>query len=293
MVRKGSEIVVPGSIGNVGPGFDTLGLAVTLYLKLRVTRVVKDGRGGLSFRFIDAAPLGENRIQAAFNFHRAARRRRPSIEIDVRSQIPQRAGLGSSAAATVAGLRLRQLVDGKRLPTHQLLAAGAAMEGHPDNVAAIVYGGLTNSCVTPSGILVGRWSWPSAWKLVVATPQQPLETATSRRVLPSELPFDDVRFNLQRLAMLLHAVQSRRTDQMREALLDRAHQPYRERLVPGLRAALEMRHPDILGACLSGSGASVAFVVKRNPDGVRRAVHELYERQGIQCMVRTLKVHQG
>ena len=287
------EIVVPGSIGNVGPGFDTLGLAVALYLRVRVTRIVRDGRGDLSFRFIDEAPLGDNRIRTAFEFVGPRKPRGPSIEVEVRSQIPQRAGLGSSAAATVAGLRLRQLVDGPKLSPRQLLAAGTAMEGHPDNVAAILYGGLTNSCVTSSGVVVGRWSWPSAWKLVVATPHARLDTAISRRALPAALPFEDARFNLQRLAMLLHAVQSRRADEIAEALTDRAHQPYREHLVPGLHAALELRHPDLLGACLSGSGASVAFVIRRNQAGVRRVVERLYEREGVPCTVRALKVHQS
>ena len=288
-----SEVAVPGSIGNVGPGFDTLGLAVALYLRVRIVRIVPDGRGEAGFRFIDNPPLGDNRIRGAFEFVGPRTRRPPSIEVEVRSRIPQRAGLGSSAAATVAGLRLRELVDGRKLPEQALLAAGSAMEGHPDNVAAILYGGLTNSCVTSSGtIAVGRWVWPSAWKLLVATPVAGLETAISRRALPPSLPFEDARFNLQRLALLLHAVKSRRADQVAEALADRAHQPYREHLVPGLRAALDLRHPDILGACLSGSGASVAFVVRRNLTGVRRVVQKLYEREGVPCTMRTLRVHQ-
>jgi homoserine kinase len=291
-VRRGSEIVVPGSIGNVGPGFDTLGLAVGLYLSVRVTRVVRDGRGELSFTFVDAKPLGENRILRAFDIVGRRRRGQPSVDVEVRSEIPQRAGLGSSAAATVAGLRLRELVDARRLPIADVLTAGASLEGHPDNIAAIVFGGLTNSCRTASGITVGRWVWPDSWRVVIATPDAQLATAISRRALPARLPLEDVRFNLQRVALLLHAVRSRRADELAEALADRAHQPFRERLVPGLRAALALRHPDLIGACLSGSGASVAFFARRNVAGVGRAVEKLYARERVPCTVRMLRVHQ-
>ena len=293
-MRTGSEIVVPGSIGNVGPGFDTLGLAVALYLSVRITRIVRDGRGEVTFRFIDAKPLGDNRIRSAFDLVGPRRKRQPSIVVDVRSEIPQRAGLGSSAAATVAGLRLRELVDSRRLSTEDFLGAGTTLEGHPDNIAAIVFGGLTNSCITGSGaIAVGRWSWPDRWRVIVATPDARLATAISRRALPPTLPFRDVRFNLQRLALLLHAVQARRADELAEALADRAHQQYREHLVPGLRAALELRHPDVMGACLSGSGASVAFFARRNVANVRRAIEKLYERERVPCKVRVLRVHQS
>ena len=285
--------MVPGSIGNVGPGFDTLGLAVQLYLGLRIRKVMPDGRGQLTFRFVSAPPLGDNRIKTAFDFSGPLTRSEASLEIEVRSEIPQRAGLGSSAAATVAGLRLRQFVERRKMSREEILAAAAAIEGHPDNVAAILYGGLTNSCVTASGgISVGRWAWPSRWKLVVATPEQRVETVMARRVLPATIPFEDLRFNLQRLALLLHAVQSTREGELAEALADRAHQPYREHLVPAFRAALELRHPDVLGACLSGSGASVAFVVRRNINEVRGVVERLYRREGVPCTVRTLRVHQ-
>ena len=288
------EIVVPGSIGNVGPGFDALGLAIALYLRVRVTRIVPDGRGGIGFTFVDAEPLGANRIRSAFEIIPPRRRAPPSIEVEVRSEIPQRAGLGSSAAATIAGLRLRELVDGRPVTTAAMLEAATRLEGHPDNVAAIIAGGLTSSCVTSSGnIAVGRWPWPASWRTVIAIPDRKLDTAVSRRALPATLPFADVRFNLQRLGMLLHAVQARRAGDFAEALADRAHQPYRERLVPGLRAALHFRHPDVMGACLSGSGPSVAFFTRRNAAGVRRAVEKLYERERVPCTIRILRVHQS
>ena len=287
------EIRVPGSIGNVGPGFDTLGLAVALYLTIRVREVTDDGRGRLVCHFVDGVPRGQNRIEHAFHALRPKRARRASIAVDVRSDIPQRAGLGSSAAATIAGLRVRELIDGRR-SVHELMRVACELEGHPDNAAAALFGGLTSSCVTDAGdVRVARWNWPRAWRVVVATPEMPLSTSASRRVLPKRIPLEDAVFNLQRVALLLSAVRDGDEDALTEALRDRCHQPYRQALVPQLRRALQLRHPDLLGVCLSGAGPSVVAIARRRGPDVARALGALYRRARVPCTVRTLTVHQG
>jgi homoserine kinase len=291
--RVTREIRVPGSIGNVGPGFDTLGLAVSVYLTVRVRRVVDDGRGRLVCRFLDGAPRGENRIERAFQALRSKRARRRSLDVDVRSDIPQRAGLGSSAAATIAGLRLRTLSDGVRPPA-EIMRAAYEVEGHPDNAAAALYGGLTSSCVTDGGdVEVVRWNWPRRWRVVVATPDVALATSKSRRVLPKRVPLADGVFNFQRLALLLAAVRDEDAGALAEAIRDRCHQPYREAIVPELRRALDLQHPDLLGVCLSGAGPSVLGIARRNAAGVARAFESLYRRDRVPCTVRVLTVHQG
>lgn len=291
--REGTEIVVPGSIGNLGPGFDTLSLAVSLYLRARVTRVVDDGRGTLNCRFAGPPPRGQNRILRAFQSLPRRTRRVPSLDVEVVSDIPQRAGLGSSAAATIAGLRLRELVDGRR-PRAELLAYARRLERHPDNVAAALTGGLTTTWVRADrtvGVIGLRW--PSAWRIVVATPDVPLSTAASRRVLPRGVPLADAVFNLQRLSLLLTAVRERRADLLAEAFADRVHQPYRESLVPLLRRMLRLQHPDLLGVCLSGAGPSTAAFATGNLDGIGRAIRRVYRSAGVPCTIRMLEVHQA
>jgi len=285
-------IRVSASIGNVGPGFDTLGLAVALYMRVTVRRRIEDGQGRLLAHFGEERPVAQNGIARAFE-HWPFRVSRPaSLEVDVASDIPERAGLGSSAAAAVAGLRLRELCDGRR-PIEEVVAAAAALEGHPDNAAAAVHGGLTSSRVAEDGtVIVGRWRWPRAWSVVVATPHVQLATKESRRALPLRVPLKDAVFNLQRVALLLNAVDSRNAAAMTAALEDRLHQLYREPLVPVFARALALRHPDVIGACLSGAGPSVAVFVRRNGAAVERALATLYRKEGVPCTVRRLRVHQ-
>lgn len=285
-------IRVPASIGNLGPGFDTLGLALALYLRVTVRRRIEDGQGRLVAHFATERPVAQNGIARAFGHWPFRVARPPSFEVDVASDIPERAGLGSSAAAAVAGLRLRELCDGART-VDELVAAAAVLEGHPDNAAAIVHGGLTSSRVAEEGtVTVARWRWPRTWTIVIATPHVPLSTKEARRALPLRVPLGDAVFNLQRVALLLHAVHTKNEDEMRAALQDRLHQPYREPLVPVLARALALRHPDAIGACLSGAGPSVALVAPRRPEAVERTLVSLYRKEGVPCTVRVLRVHQ-
>ena len=285
-------IVVPGSIGNLGPGFDTLGLAVSLYLRVTVRRRIDDGKGRLVVHYARPRPPGDDGIMRAFGVEPFRRARPASLEVDVESDLPERAGLGSSAAAAIAGLTLRQLCDGP-MSTDDMLAAVCRMEQHPDNAAASIFGGLTSSAVDETGhVTVSRWRWPASWKLVIATPHTELATKVSRSALPAAVPLADVVFGLQRLAMLLNAVETRDASRLAAALADRVHQPYREPLVPVLRRVLDARHPDLLGVCLSGAGPSVVAIAERNADGVSRAIEDIYRGEGVACTMRVTRVHQ-
>ena len=291
-VRAGREIVVPASIANLGPGFDTLGIAVALYLRVRVVDVAPDGRGRLTCRFGDGPLNAPNRIETAFKAWPSKRRQRsPSLVVDVRSEIPLRSGLGSSAAATVAGLRLRELVDGRRSSKDILLAA-TEIEGHPDNAAPAIFGGVTSCCAREDGSIgVTRWPWPRRWRIVVATPATGLATSISRRAIPRRLPLQDVVFNAQHLAQLLGALHSANAADFREGLRDRVHQPYRERLVPGLRRVLAVRHPDVIGFCLSGAGPTIAAFTTGRTAAAERVLRQAYRQERIGCTIRTVNVH--
>jgi homoserine kinase len=256
-----------------------------------VTKVVDDGRGRLNCTFCDGPIGGPNRIQQGFDALPAGRRRLPSLDIAVRSDIPLRGGLGSSAAATIAGMRLRELVDGRR-SGDEILSAASKIEGHPDNVAAAIFGGVTSCCTREDGtIAVSQWPWPAKWRIIVATPRVELATAVSRRALPKKVPLADTIFNMQHLALLLSALHTGKVSDMREALQDRAHQPFREPLVPGFRRLLALRHRDVIGVCLSGAGPTVAVFASGNVATVAGVLASAYARERIPCRVRAVKVH--
>jgi threonine synthase len=285
------EISVPGSIANLGPGLDTLAVAVQLYLRVRARRIPQS-KNELRFRFANFSLVGDNAIEAAFR--RLAQRDGadfPSLEIEVHSDIPLRAGLGSSAAATVAGLELYEAVCGRR-PTRELLDLASQLEGHPDNAAAALLGGLTTSCQLASGSVIARSSrWPDRISFVVLTPEVALETSASRRVLPDNISRADAVFNLQRVALLLQALQAQEYGQIREALHDRWHQPFRRPLVPGLERALELEHPALLGICLSGAGPSMVALVENDGDAVAELLARCYQPLKVPYRVYRLRAH--
>ncbi|MBI3941323.1 MAG: homoserine kinase [Acidobacteria bacterium] len=290
---SGLEIAVPGSIANLGPGFDTLAVAVRIYLRVRVAEVLGRDRSRLEFIFVDQKLRGDNFIESAFRFLAASDGLDfPSLRLEVRSEIPMRGGLGSSSAAIVAGLRLYEALAGPQ-PSQRLLTAAARLDGHPDNVAAALLGGLSGCCQLADGSVHAVSSpWPESLRFVVVTPEAELPTASSRRVLPDRIDRSDAVFNLQRVALLLQALGAGEHRFLKEALRDRWHQPYRQALVPGLEPALALEHPDLLGVCLSGSGPSVVGLAERNFSAVEELFLNLYRSLGIPCRVRTLAAHE-
>jgi homoserine kinase len=288
------HFAVPGSVANLGPGFDALAVAVQLYLRLDVVDVRPQEPDGLVCRFVDGPALvGENRIERAFLL---ARERfgaaTPGLTVEIRSEIPMRAGLGSSAAATVAGLRLYEAFTSQR-ETSALLALATEIEGHPDNAAAALLGGLALSCQFTGGRVEARaWSWPDDLRLVVGTPESQLETAAARKILPQTVALRDAVFNLQRALLLVRALETGRYGDLREALGDRWHQPTRQAFVPGLPEALALDDRSVLGVCLSGSGPSIALLATEGHAEAAGLLKGIYTSLGVPYTIRTLSAHQ-
>jgi homoserine kinase len=289
----GREVVVPGSTSNLGPGLDALGLALGVYLHARIVDAAADGLGRLHFAFDGLTLAGENSIERALRV--VADRRSvalPSLGIRVRSDIPLKAGLGSSAAAIVAGIRLFEAIAGP-LPQDELLTLAAELEGHPDNTSASILGGLTASCQTGTRVIAVATRWPDDIRVIVATPALGLETNVARAALPASISRADAVFNLQRTALLLQAINTRRYDALREAFHDRLHQPYRAPLVPGLGQALAFEQPSLLGVFLSGAGPSIAALTRGDAPAVVEWFERLYRDDlHLPCIVRALRVHQ-
>jgi homoserine kinase len=298
MADHRSDIVVPGSISNLGPSFDAMSVAVQIYLRLRIVERREDAPDAIEWEFVGGGPSGENRIESAYRLARArVGRPAPGLRVQVQSDIPQTAGLGSSAAAAVAGLRLYELASGMGGANgdhdERWLALASELEGHPDNAAAALLGGLTISCEYDDGRVIARSSeWPDAVRLVVATPDLGLHTSEARRVLPQDVPLRDAIFNLQRALLFVRALESGRYEDLREAMRDRWHQPARAPLIPGLVEAMAWDDPAVLGVCLSGAGPSILVLATAAGAPTASAMlADLYKRLGMPCTIRALSAH--
>jgi len=267
-------------------------VAVSVYLRLTAIDVLPQSPGTLEMDFGAATPPGENRIETGF---RRAQARfgeaTPGVRLKVHSDIPMRGGLGSSAAATVAGFKLYEALT-KPQPVEDLMVLATEIEGHPDNAAAALLGGLTLSCQQADGaVLALSWEWPADLQFVVGTPGAELETAFARTVVPRELPLKDAIFNLQRALLFVRSLETGRYEHLREAMADRWHQPARAKYVPGLAEALALDHPAVLGVCLSGAGPSIAILTSGRAAEAGGLLGGIYTRLGLPYTMRTLAPH--
>jgi homoserine kinase len=285
-----SEIIIPASTSNLGASFDTCGLALGLYLKLTIEEsadsfeIIPRGEGA------DAVPRDEsNLIARVARF--VARRRGRDIEgarIAVENQIPLARGLGSSSAAVIAGISVYETLSGERLAEEEIFSYALHFEGHGDNLAPGLLGGLVVACVAERGgepsLLTIKRAWPQEVKIALAIPDYEMNTAEMRRALPAEVPLVDAVFNVQRAALLQAAISERRFDLFREALRDRLHQPYRAPLGPGLSEVLKLNDeefPGLLGVAISGAGSTLVAFADDNSDAIAAMMKESLFRCGV------------
>jgi homoserine kinase len=298
MAHESFEVCLPASTSNLGPGFDCFGLALKLYLTVRCT-VAKPGAEACRVRTTGAQENralprnASNLIYRAMAF--AARRESielPPVDMIVHNEIPLASGLGSSAAAIVAGLKLAGLIGGKELDNQTIQNYATEFEGHPDNVTATLYGGFVASCVKSDGTVVTtRFDWPTQIRAIVVSPRSQLPTHVARAALPRTISRNDAVHNLQRTAIFISALAQQRYDLFWEAMRDRLHQPKRESLVPGLAEALALpRMPGLLGVALSGAGPSIVALVDDHEKAIGNKIASCFRAHNIQSTVRVLEV---
>ena len=286
------HVRVPATSANLGPGFDALGLALALY-----NEVVAEERDGVSVTIEGEgadrlARDGGNVVARGVKLaYEAAGRVFKGCALECVNRIPTARGLGSSAAAWVGGLVAGNALVGSPLSREALLGLAARAEGHPDNVAAAVFGGLTVSCVTPDGVTTVTLPVTKSLSWVVLVPEVTSATAEARALLPRSVPREDAVFNVQRVALLLAGLQAAQPAALSVALDDRLHQPYRLKLFPWMPdVASAARTAGALGCVLSGAGPSLLAVVDGNGTAVGRAMEEAASRAGIRGRARALDV---
>jgi homoserine kinase len=285
------RILAPASTANLGPAFDCLGLALDLWNETEIaigdeTHIEIEGEGA------DALPRDASHlvIRAANTVYKHLGERLPAgWQLRARNRVPLNSGLGSSAAATATGLLAANRLSGARLALEELLSIGAALEGHADNLAAALYGGLV--LVSQAGEMVNaqRIGIPPL-SCVVVLPEVQVSTQQARAALPKDVLLADAVANIGHSLAVLEALRAGDIAGLAAAMQDRLHQPYRLPLIPGAQEALEAAQSAGGAAALSGAGPSViAFVDEGREKAVSEALRAPFaERQISTRMYRLL-----
>ena len=291
------EIEVPASSANLGVGFDCLALALAMYLRVRVepidgpeSSLVVEGEGAARLALDES-----NRFMAGFRAGwRAAGEGEtaPPIGITMSNEIPLGRGLGSSAAATVAGLLAARALSDDRLPRERLLSLATEVEGHPDNAAAALLGGFV---VVADGRAVG-FDPPADLRCVLFVPERELSTAEMRAVLPSTIAHSDAVHNAAGVAAVVAAFSTGDLTLLAAMSGDRLHEPFREQAYPEiavLKAAAVSA--GAFGAALSGAGSSVLGLTdEEHVEPVALALDQAAESAGLAGTVRIVRpAHDG
>lgn len=278
MTARRRLVRVPASSANLGPGYDVFAAALGLHLELEVEET---GSFSVDAGDLDVPADRSNLCVRAFEWLRPA----DEIAFRIRSDIPLIAGLGSSAAAIVAGLMAADHLYELALESADLLSHAAEIEGHPDNVAAAIYGGFVLA-YEANGIQVARGDVDPEVRAAVFIPDAAVATGAARRLLPNVVPHVDAAANSGRAGLVVHAL-ARDPDRLLDATHDWLHQGYREPAMPRSYELMTTLRSRGYAAMISGAGPSV-LVLGRN-----RQLDELAEQPAPGFQMRLLNVGHG
>jgi homoserine kinase len=297
-----ASVDVPASSANLGSGFDCFAAALSLKLRAELwagdeAGIVLEAHGEGAPR--DDDPPDENLLILAFRegLRASAAPGAASWRLEVSSMIPAARGLGSSAAAIVAGVVLGAAVGRRAVEADELLAIAARLEGHPDNVAAALYGGFTLALNSGGrdqngGITLRRFRVPEAWIPVVFIPQRESRTHEMRAALPASVSHAAAARQAARTALLTSAIMSSDAGLLRPAMADELHQPYRLPLLPGCQALIDLAYErGAAGASLSGAGPSVLAIC--DSPATAHAVEKAWNASGVTGMATRLRFDTG
>lgn len=297
---------VPATTANLGPGFDSLGLALPIYNIISIEETVLPSTGvevNVMKDVEDAELLELNEIpqdrdnivyKAVEMLYNLVGQDASELKITIQTNIPIAKGLGSSASVIVGGLLAANELLGFPADETALLSIATEVEGHPDNVVPAILGGMVMSSMEDDGSVIYRkLDWPDDWHITVCIPDYELATNVARSVLPEAYSLDDAKFNARKYAMLVHAIDTNDAKLMKSAMEDRLHQPYRERLVPGFKEIKDaLKHEEnVLGTVISGAGPAIIIISQKNDiDKIQKIVKEIWNNLNIHAEVRTLCV---
>ena len=277
-------VTIPATSANLGPGFDCLGLALSLYHTVTFTVTETPGLEiVVSGEDTHKVPTDESNLvwQSARIIFDRFNEYPTGLHIQQENQIPVGSGLGSSSTAVLAGLFGANAILGNPLTREEVLQIATNLEGHPDNVAPAVYGGFILGIQEESGLIIEQINIP-AMDVVVVLPDYNLLTSEARAALPKELSLKDAIFNTSRIALLIRALETANYDLLPLAMQDRFHQPYRIPLITGMADAMTAaKEAGAAAVALSGAGPSLIAFAPTNHAQIGQAAAAAFQHHGL------------
>ena len=291
MTKKIVKVRVPATTANLGAGFDTFGLALTLYNEFEVeeaddvfiesypeNKFLKNPENNLFIKVVKYLCEAEGK-----KFHGA--------KLKQTVNIPVARGLGSSATAIVAGILTGFAVHKKPLTDEEFFKVAYLFEPHPDNLLPAWKGGFITALKTEDKTYYSKIDFPQELKAVVVIPDFELSTELARSVLPKEIPLKDAVFNIQRASLFIRALQEKRFDLLKVAMEDRLHQPYRKSLIPNFDKVIQYAYDSgAVGASLSGAGSTMLALALDDFDKIGQAMVSAFSEAGINAKYLVLDV---
>ena len=266
-MNKKVTVRVPATSANCGPGFDTLGLACNLYNYFTYELIDQGFSLKIEGEGTEKLKAGKNNL-AFLSFYKVWDMivgSKTGLSVIMSNNIPLSRGLGSSSTAIVAGLVAANHLTGNTLSKNEIVQLATEIEGHPDNVAPAILGGMTISYVDNGRASSLKFLPLKPFKLVAVVPDMPLATSLARRAIPKTVPHQDAVFNTSRAALLVGAMLTGNYQHLASGLDDRLHQPYRAHLIPGMEDAFKAAvNNGAFNAIISGAGSTLMAYVPIN-----------------------------
>ncbi|MCP4726687.1 MAG: homoserine kinase [bacterium] len=287
------EVRIPASNSNLGAGFDVIGLALKLYLKVRIEKTEKNVRE-VVFRGEGSGIINNKNNYIIKTLEKVLKKNNITgygYKITVDNEIPVKAGLGSSGTAIIAGVIAADHIGSLKMQMNDILTEAVMIEGHPDNITPSLMGGMTASMITdPGDVIYHKIKFPGDIKILAVTPEFNVSTKKAREVLPDNYKLEDATFNMQRTAMFLETFRTKKYGMIPHLFQDRIHQEYRAPLIPGLAEILKMKTDStFLGVFLSGAGPTIGAFVKDDPEKYGKKIVSIFNKMNINAEMKILK----
>lgn len=287
---------IPASTTNLGPGFDVLGLALQLYSTVTLEIDVVDTEVVVTGVDVDKIPSTPEHIafKAVESIYRRSGVQQPKgLKLSIANGIPAIRGLGGSGTAILGGLLTANILCESPFSQSDILNFATEIEGHPDNVAASLYGGLVISVQEGNHIHTIQLECDPALHVVLAIPEYTLSTKKARDILPKTVDFADAIYNISRSSLLVASIATGKLEMFTLAMKDRLHQPYRSQLIAGFDEVVEAATTaGALSVALSGAGPTIAAYCLENMEKIGEQMQAVLQNRNIPCKIEILRADQ-